>query len=64
MTPRRARPVTPTTECECPGHAEGHTWQATEPPDWMDVSEWEDQQWADWYDETTRHCVWCGMEDG
>jgi hypothetical protein len=48
---------------DCPGRAEGHVWVAEEPPDWMDVSDWRDPEWDDWYDQADRHCMSCGMSD-
>lgn len=40
-----------------------HRWVDEEPPEWMDVSEWDDAQWADWHEDAGRHCSRCGISD-
>jgi hypothetical protein len=46
----------------CPRESDSaHRWHYDEPPEWMDVSDWDDAAWADWYDQADRTCYSCGM---
>jgi hypothetical protein len=48
----------------CPDFFREHRFEAVEPPEWMDTSDWDQAAWDDWYDQADQFCVYCGEADG
>jgi hypothetical protein len=51
-------------DTRCPVESDGaHRWTKAEPPEWMDITDWDDDAWEAWYDEADSTCYSCGLTD-